>query len=321
MICSKFFSGALLCSCLFFISCQEDTPISTEGALLEESFFNSNSLISFNTVTATLEDGTTAGCFELTFAANPVASGPYCPSTINDVAGMGFYDGATNPGLHSFGTALLNAIEGDGYDMVDANGNVNINDFSAGAPDPSKSYCLDAAPDDDLKLTFIIPIQPKLSGSNNTIQTVELVGLSLDGVPLNGEPPSAINGPGGMGSSQINMPALDPCGGHHDPSGYYHWHFVPQVVNQVLTANNITDISCTNILQTTDKVLFGFAKDGFPIYAYATEPTDLDDCGGRTASTTEFPDGVYHYVASTTVAPNIPVCLKGVAATNAFRYQ
>ena len=135
-----------------------------------------------------------------------------------------------------------------------------------------------------------------------------------------------MGGPGGPGggtttSSQISMPVLDPCGGHHDPAGYYHWHFVPQVVNKVLTANNITDISCTNVVQTTDKVLFGFAKDGFPIYAYATEPTGLDDCGGITAATDEYPDGVYHYVASTTTAPNIPICLKGVAADNAFSYQ
>ena len=32
-------------------------------------------------------------------------------------------------------------------------------------------------------------------------------------------------------------------------------------------------------------------------------------------------DGVYHYVASTTVAANVPKCLKGVAANNSFRFQ
>lgn len=320
----KMSSWALASIGLLFSSCQEDAIIDTSNALIQQDLFNSSSLISFSTVNATLEDGSTAGCFQLTFSANPVADGPYCPSTINDVGGMGMYDGATNPGLRAFDADLLNAIEGDGYDMVNANGTVNINDFSGGMPDPSKSYCLDAAADDDLQLTFLIPVEPKLASANNTIETVELVGLSLDGVPINGEPPSAINGPGGMGggsSSQINMPALDPCGGHHDPAGYYHWHFVPQVVNQVLVANNITAVSCTNVTQTTDKVLFGFAKDGFPIYGYAIEPTDLDDCGGRTAATAEFPDGVYHYVASTTVAPNIPKCLKGVAVRDAFRYE
>ncbi len=287
--------------------------------------FNSASLTSFETVTATLEDGTSADCFRITFSSNPVASGPFCPTTINDVAGMGFYDGATNPGLRVFAAALLNDIEADGYDMVNNDGTVNV-DYFNGNTDRNLSYCLEAPADDSLQLVFTIPAYPKLAANNNVITEVELVGLSLDGVPYNGDPPSAISGPsmggpGGGTSSQINFPSIDPCGGHHDPAGYYHWHLVPQVANQVLTANGIDEISCTNIAQTNDVELVGFAKDGFPMYAYAIEPSDLDECGGRTASTTEFPDGIYHYVASTISAPNVPACLKGVAATNSFQFQ
>ncbi|WP_424000175.1 YHYH protein [Maribacter sp. IgM3_T14_3] len=48
------------------------------------------------------------------------------------------------------------------------------------------------------------------------------------------------------------------------------------------------------------------------------EPTDLDDCRGTIAATTEFPDGTYHYVASNSLAPNAPDCLKGVAVTDYF---
>ncbi|MEO1261147.1 MAG: YHYH protein [Bacteroidota bacterium] len=304
-----------------------DDTVAGTVYLIDQSYFNSASLISFQTITAPLEDGTTAECFQITFSSNPVESGPFCPTTIDDVAGMGFYDGATNPGLRVFAEALLNDIEADGYDMVNDDGTVNVDNFTGGMPDPSKSYCLEAAPNDNLQLTFIIPAEPKLATSNNEITEIELVGLSLDGVPVNGNPPSAINGPmmggGGPpgGSDEINFPSVDPCGGHHDPAGYYHWHLVPEVANQVLEANGITEISCTNIAQTTDTHLFGFAKDGYPIYAYADEPTDVDECGGRTAATADYPNGVYHYVASTTVAPNIPKCLKGVAATNAFSYQ
>lgn len=295
-------------------------------SLLKESFFNSGSLQSFQTTTASLEDGTTAECYVLTFSSNAVEGGPFCPETIEDVAGLGIYDGATNPGMRVFSRALLEAIEQDGYDMVNEDGTVNIDDFSSNEKDQSKSYCLAALPDDNLVMTFTIPAVPKLANTNNEITEVELVGLSLDGISLNGSPPSAISGPAmmggpGGGTGQINFPSFDPCGGHHDPSGYYHWHFVPQIMNQVLTANDITEVRCTEISQTADVTLFGFAKDGFPIYAYATEPTDLDDCGGRTAATDEFPDGVYHYVASTTSIPNIPKCLKGVAARNAFRFQ
>lgn len=308
----------------------EDSP--TEDYLIKESLFNANSLLSFERITATLEDGTTAECFQLSFSSNPVANGPFCAETVNDVAGLSVYDGATNPGLRLWAADFLNDMEADGYDIVDSNGNVNIYDFVSGTINMNQSNCLDAAPNDDLELTFIIPANPKLAASNNDIEEVELIGLSLDGVPINGDPPSAINGPamngpgggpGGTGgtATEINIPSLDPCGGHHDPAGYYHWHFVPQVMNQVLVANGITATSCTKITQTTSTELVGFAKDGFPIYAYATPPTDLDDCGGRTAITNEYPDGVYHYVASTTSAPNVPQCLKGVAAQNAFQYN
>lgn len=102
------------------------------------------------------------------------------------------------------------------------------------------------------------------------IAEVELIGLSLDGIPINGDPTSAISGPmmgGPAGNTkEINFPALDPCSEYHDPAGYYYWHFVPQVINQVLQAIDITVISCTSIEQTTSIQLIGFAKDGFPIY-------------------------------------------------------
>ncbi len=325
------FSTALFSLGLFILaSCQEDddpiTPTTgTDEFLIQEAMFNNNTLLSFETITASLEDGTTAECFRMTFAANPVESGPFCPETINDVAGMGFYDGVTNPGLRVFAEALMNENAADGYTMVNSDGTVNVDDFSSGPPSADLSYCLAAAPDDDLRLTFTIPAEPKLAATNNVITEVELIGLSLDGIPINGDPPSAVNGPlmGGPsgGGTEINFPSLDPCGGHHDPAGYYHWHFVPEVVNKVLAANGITEIACTNMTQTVDVDLVGFAKDGFPIYAYANEPVDLDECGGRTAATDEFPDGTYHYVASTTEAANVPKCLKGVAANNAFRYE
>ena len=324
----KFLTLLLAVGILSFTSCDDtevEEPIEEDTSLIKESMFNSSSLITFETITSTLEDGTSAECYQITFSSNPVDNGPYCPETINDVAGMGFYDGATNPGLRVFAADLLNDIEADGYDMVNDDGTVNVFDFTSGNPSSDRSYCLEAAADDDLQLTFIIPATPKLATSNNVINEVELIGLSLDGVPINGDPPSAISGPAmggpGGGGTEINFPSLDPCGGHHDPAGYYHWHFIPEVTNQVLTANGITEISCTKVTQTTGVTLAGFAKDGFPIYAYADEPTDLDDCGGRTEATTEYPDGTYHYVASTTSAANVPKCLKGVAANNSFSYQ
>jgi len=327
----KYFLSAyhlLFLGALMLFACDDEEQVIEMPAdgefIISESFFNDNSLLSFEMVEASLADGTTADCFRLTFSSNPVASGPFCPETIDDLAGMAVYDGATGPGLRAISAALLNDMEADGYNIVNDDGTVNVDNFD-GTASRDVSNCLDAAPDDDLVMTYIVPAVPKLATSNQVIGEVEFIGFSNDGVPIAGDPPSAINGPmmgppGTGNSTEISFPSIDPCGGHHDPAGYYHWHFVPEVVNQVLEANGITEIECTNVAQTSSVALHGFARDGYPIYAYATEPTDLDDCGGRTAATPEFPDGVYHYVASTTSGPNVPGCLKGVAASNSFRF-
>ncbi|WP_323787987.1 YHYH protein [Psychroserpens sp.] len=295
----------------------DDDDIINED-LIREAFFNATSLMSFEKVNCTLEDGSTGECYQLVFSSNPINNGPYCPETINDIGGLGIYDGATNPGFQVLKATLFNAMEADGYDIIGNNGEINIDDFT-NPPDPGGySFCLEPVPDNTLQLTFLIPAEPILAITNNTIDTVELIGVSRDGVPINGDPPSVVNGPMlGVG----NIPALDPCGGHHDPAGYYHLHFVSETMNQVLESSSITEVSCTLVNQVSTSKLIGFAKDGFPIYAYAVEPSGLDECRGITANTTEFPNGVYHYVASNTEAPNVPKCLKGVAATNSFTFQ
>ena len=92
----------LLFGALSFTACDDEIieePEDGDEYLIKEALFNSSSLVSIETITSTLEDGTSAECFQITFSSNPVENGPYCPTTINDVAGMGFYDGATNPGL------------------------------------------------------------------------------------------------------------------------------------------------------------------------------------------------------------------------------
>ena len=319
------FGSLMFLFMLFLTACNSSDDSNTNNRgngsnedLIQEAFFNTTSLISYEKVNCTLEGGSTGECYQLVFSSNPLDNGPFCPETINDIGGLGFYDGATNPGFQVMKASLFNAMEAEGYDIVGNNGNINIYDFTT-PPDPGGfSFCLEAAPDNNLQLTFLIPAVPVLAASNNVIDAVELIGVSLDGVPINGDPPSVVNGPVlGVG----NIPAIDPCGGHHDPAGYYHLHFVSEAMNQVLESNGITEVECTLVNQVSDSKLIGFAKDGFPIYAYETEPLGLDECGGITATTSEYPDGVYHYVASNTEAPNVPKCLKGLAATNSFSFQ
>ncbi|MBT8244149.1 hypothetical protein, partial [Winogradskyella sp.] len=231
-------------------SCSNDDDNSTTTADPSTHIFNasllnnSNLLESVTLVNATLTDGTTAECYKLVFKSNPVADGPYCPATINDIGGVGIYDGATNPGFQVMKAELWNAMENDGYDIVDANGNITIADPAAGPP-PSGGACLEATPDNNLELTFLIPAVPKLATSNDVISTVEHIGVSRDGIPLTGHPPSATQSGGGPGGGGT-IPSLDPCGGHPDPFGYYHLHFGAEEMNNVLAANNMTEVECVN---------------------------------------------------------------------------
>lgn len=287
--------------------------------IIDPALFNSsNFVVSATLIDCQLENGSNTKCYEFTFISNGVPDdGPFCPATTSDIGGMGIYDGATNPGFQVMKAALFNAMENDGYDIIDPSGNIRISDFST-MENASFAYCLQPVVDDGLTLKFIIPALPELLSSPNTIESVELIGVSVDGVPMNGDPPSVTTGPMGNG----NIPSLDPCGGHHDPSGYYHWHFISESISEILTEYGLdSDISCTNVTQ--DKTaLSGFAKDGYPIYGSqdmdGTYPSDLDACNGHTAATSEYPNGVYHYHASSTEAPNMPPCVVGAAVANPF---
>jgi hypothetical protein len=309
-------------------SCSKEDDIATTTAdpsthIFDASIMNANNLLeSVTLVSATLTDGTTAECYRLVFKSNPVADGPYCPATINDIGGVGIYDGATNPGFQVMKAELWNAMENDGYDIVDANGNITIVDPASGMP-PSGGACLEGTPDNNLELTFLIPAVPKMALSNDVISTVENIGVSKDGIPLTGNPPSATQSGGGPGGGGA-IPSIDPCGGHPDPFGYYHLHFGAEEMNNVLAANNMTDVSCVNFTQS-ETAFIGFAKDGYPIYASkdqdGTLPTDLDECQGHLGLTADYPAGVYHYHVSSSSAPNLPECLKGVSVNNGFTYQ
>lgn len=328
---SVFFLSLLIGMTFAIGSCHKDDDLTTDlildnDGIINESYFNPSSLQSFKIVPCTLENGSSANCYQIVFSSNPVPNGPYCPKTIDDIGGVGVYDGDTNPGFQVMKKALWEAMEADGYDVVDENGNITIVDPGAIAgPPTSTAACLEATPDDNLELTFLIPATPELLSTPDQLRIVENLGVSLDGIPLTGDPPSVTQGPPGMSAGAGGgIPAIDPCGGHMDPFGYYHLHFAPQEMNSVLEAHDMNEVTCTNFAQSST-ALVGFAKDGFPIYASRDKdgvlPTDLDACHGHISATADFPQGIYHYHASGTEAPNVPPCLVGAAATRSFSYQ
>ncbi len=316
-------------------------------SLLKASLFSAD-MTSMELISCTLENGSSTQCYEIKFPSNTVGSvtsvtgvGPYCATSRTQdrsLAGVGVYDGSTNPGFLPILDASL-AMEADGYETIGTDGTVYIDDFSgtSGVPDGA-SACLEAPFDDSLEITYTIPAFPELRTQNYDIQSVGNVGVGLNGIPMKGVPPSVISGPnmGGVGADYIpNIPSIDPCGGHPDPQGYYHWHFIPQATNSVLESDayNYTElhgITCGNSAINYDEpyAFSGFAQDGFPIYgAYdfeqgmQTEPDDiavLDDCNGHEHVTPEFADGAYHYHALKDQAPNMLTCLKGSFVSNAI---
>lgn len=317
---------------LSFLSCSKENneviEVQEDNFVFNSQLMNTNNLLESITLKdVSMSDGTTAPCYELVFKSNPVANGPYCPQTIDDIGGIGIYDGTTNPGFQVMKASLWNAMEADGYDIIDEEGNLRISDPGAGTGPPSGSSCLEATPDNSIRMTFLIPASPKLASSNDQISIVENVGVSKDGIPLTGHPPSATSGPPGIpsgASTNALIPAIDPCGGHMDPFGYYHLHFGAEEINNVFEAYQISEVSCTNFEQSTTAFI-GYAKDGFPIYASkdmdGSTPSDLDECQGHSAPTMDYPEGVYHYHVSSSNAPNLPTCLKGISAQTPLSYQ
>jgi hypothetical protein len=310
----------------------------TESSGNYQSYLFDTAAIAEDEVECTLENGSTTTCYELTFSANTVGDtegagtvGPYCPPDINTYrseSGVGIYDGTTNPGFQSLVDAAI-SMDADGYDIVDEDGNIRFSDLSQGSEEAGFSYCLSANFDSSLELTYLIPVTPELRSEPYVLGTIDSMGVGVNGVPIKANPPSVTvveDGVGGTGSG--NIPSLDLCGGHPDPSGYYHWHFIPQSINTVYESDeyNYTEqynMTCSNSLIEYDNPasFAGLAKDGYPIYGAYDSVDDIDttpdtvamvdECNGHTHETTEFPDGVYHYHALEGGAPNLPSCLMG----------
>lgn len=316
-----------------FMNCSKEQVMDPQTEDDTDHVFNAdlmnqdNMLESVTLIQVTMSDGSTGEAYQLVFKSNPVPDGPYCPETIDDIGGVGIYDGQTNPGFQVMKATLWNAMEADGYDIVDENGNIRISDPGAGTGPPSGSSCLEAGADNSIRITFTIPAVPTFASSVDNIGIVENLGVSKEGIPLTGHPPSATSGPPGTppgASTNASIPAIDPCGGHIDPFGYYHLHFGAQEINNVLLAYNMTEVSCINFGQD-EEAFIGYAKDGFPIYSSKDldqeMADDLDQCQGHVSATLDYPNGVYHYHVSNNEAPNFPTCIKGITANTPISYE
>lgn len=326
----------------------DDTADTNSGAAAGDAIGNFNpssfgdALISADEESCTLDDGTVTTCMRLVFAANGAGDtegvgsiGPYCPESITTArseAGFGSYDGATTPGFQSLVDAAI-AMDADGYDIIDDEGNIRSDDLS-GIASQDFSYCLEPGLDDSVELEFLIPVSPEFRAEPWQVGTISSVGVGVLGVPYKGNPPSVTTVEDGvMGTGSGNIPSLDHCGGHPDPFGYYHWHLIPQGANTLFASDayqftQAYGITCGNTSIAFDQPssFAGLAKDGFPIYGPTdsaeggdVSPADLatlDACNGHTHATDDFSDGTYHYHAQADSAPNLPSCLMGKFVSN-----
>ena len=184
---------------------------------------------------------------------------------------------------------------------------ITITDPAKGPASSSatENSCLEATPDGSFHLRVLIPTSPEQLDTPTDLSTISQVGLALDGVTIFGDAPSVADRGG--------LPALDACGGHIDPSGYYHWHFGAESIQTNLDEAG-ADVTCS--VDQDPEALIGFAYDGYAIYGPQEDraiPTDLDACSGHTSETADLGTG-YHYHLSYD-SPNLPTCRVGATAT------
>jgi hypothetical protein len=312
-----------------------EVSTSEQVAVLKPEVFASSAMYSnFELVACTLSDGSESSCYQVSFRNQPNAIGDLCPKTEEEVGGVGFYNGATASGLFALNAELWAIFAADGYDIIDEDGNVNVvvptggpGQGGPGMPPPDssdstalKGSCLEAVLEEDMILSYTIPAYPVRLQEVRQSAQFEFPGISIDGFPIAEAPPSTIMG------DQAAVPALDSCGGHPQPAGPFHWHIVPQEANNVLAANDVYEVQCNNITQTSSS-LIGYANDGFPIYG--SQESDgsvaetLDECRGHEGTTDDYADGVYHYHISGTEAPNTLTCFAGATVTSSefLEYQ
>ena len=257
------------------------------------------------TVSCQLENGAAAKCLRLKLRHQPtdLRVGPFCPSTIDGEGGVWNWSGE-KAGLYRVDRSFFEMIAEQGYKMFNAEGEVYVSDISKAAP-TEEHTCIQVSEDQSVEITALIPINPVMAHQPTHLGIVSKIGLSVGGSPIFSDAPSVHH--------TGHMPALDTCGGHVDPGGWYHWHANANDIETVFEAKDI-DADCH--LHQDATAPFGYAFDGYPIYgsleANGQTPQMLDSCRGHFGEMANGKVG-YHYHTSDTF-PNLPPCLSGVVA-------
>ncbi|MZR31951.1 YHYH protein [Sneathiella litorea] len=262
-------------------------------------------------VDCTLTDGSAAQCTRLVVSYLPddLEIGPFCPATIDEEGGIWEWTGE-NAGLYRVNKEYFQMLDRLGYRFYDDDGTVHIADIAKAQPVDDHA-CINVALDETVTMTMLIPVNPVMAEEPTPLGVVSKVGVALDGVPIFSDAPSI--------QHTGHMPALDTCGGHVDPGGWYHWHATSTDIETVFKKENVA-ADCA--LPQDSSAKFGYAFDGYAIYGSTdpdgSTPTDLDACRGHVGVTEEGHEAAYHYHA-TDEFPNLPKCLVGLVAQDNFK--
>ncbi|QPM92317.1 YHYH protein [Pseudooceanicola algae] len=262
-------------------------------------------------VDCTLETGAAAECarYVVKYLPDDLEIGPFCPATLADEGGIWHWDG-DEAGVYRINEDFLRMLDEQGYTFFNDDGEVYSFDIRTEQP-VETNECIQATVDTDVEMTVLIPANPVMAEEKTDLGTVAQVGIGLDGVPIFADAPSVLD--------TGHMPALDTCGGHIDPGGWYHWHATATDLNTVFENEGVA-AECLNVEQD-QTAQFGYAFDGFAMYGTLNQdgsvPDDLDECGGHIGRPEQGEEPVYHYHSGTTF-PNLPTCLVGVVAQDNF---
>ena len=316
----RFISVAALAVLLAACNSNSEDPASENAAvvappansLLQLSQFNSLAMAdAAQFVSCTLENGSQSTCAQLTVKYKPddLPIGPFCPATLDSSGGIWDWDGQ-NAGLYRIDRTFLEMLNAIGFTFYEPDGTVHTVD-NATTPPTVDHACINVTPDTKVTMTTLIPATPVMSGTTQRLGTVGKVGMALNGTPVFSDAPSVLR--------TGHMPALDTCGGHVDPGGWFHWHAAATDIETVYETEGV-NADCA--LAQNPAGLFAYAFDGFPIYGSREPngalPTGLDACNGHIGAIPGVAGNHYHYHASEDF-PNLPPCLSGVVAQNNFK--
>lgn len=225
--------------------------------------------------------------------------GPWCPRHIDDVkekGGLWFKDDKVYNVDGHFIANLNEFYNDDKWKLYREDGSVKYTatkEACLGAAKPDvedeyKNHCVECLPEyfNNQVTTFVIPVKPVYYNESEKFGRGGL-GVALNGVKF--DPPA----PTHAILAAHTVAPLDVHGGHVNPHGGYHYHAATGSTKEINQKDKHT-------------ALIGYALDGFGIYAFDKNATDLDECGGHF-------DAIrgYHYHAGTPGSNQIISCFKG----------